>query len=112
MRISTVCSALVLAWLGSVGVARAGEAAGTNAPTDAPTVASTPANNPAIAPPSPAAPPEKVDDAKSAAKAAKLTPIVPSPQNPCEHEALNVRNRCAARSTLGPPCGWRATCSW
>ena len=82
MRTSTVCSALVLAWLGSLGVARAEEAADTNAPTDAPTVVPTPANNPTIAPPSPGAPPEKIEDAKSTAKAAKLTPLVPSPKNP------------------------------
>ena len=78
MRTFTVCSALVLAWLGSLGVARAEEAADTNAPT----VASTPANNPTIAPPSPGAPPEKIEDAKKTAKAAALTPILPSPQNP------------------------------
>ena len=35
MRTSTVCSALVLAWLGSLGVARAEEAADNYAPTDA-----------------------------------------------------------------------------
>jgi membrane-associated phospholipid phosphatase len=35
-----------------------------------------------IAPPGPAAPPQKVDEAKGAAKAAELHPIVPSPQNP------------------------------
>ena len=78
MRTSTVCSALVLAWLGSLGVARAEEAADTNAPTVVPT----PANNPTIAPPSAGAPPEKIEDAKSTAKAAKLTPLVPSPKNP------------------------------
>jgi len=82
MRTSTVCSALVLAWLGSLGVARAEEAADNNAPTVAPTDAPTPADNPAIAPPAPGASPEKVEDAKKTAKAAKLTPIVPSPQNP------------------------------
>jgi membrane-associated phospholipid phosphatase len=78
MRTFTVCSALALAWLGSLGVARAEEAADTNAPTVAPT----PANNPTIAPPSPGAPPEKIEDAKKTAKAAALTPILPSPQNP------------------------------
>jgi membrane-associated phospholipid phosphatase len=82
MRTSTVCSALVLAWLGSLGVARAEEAADNNAPTVAPTDAPTPADNPAIAPPAPGASPEKVEDAKKTAKAAKLTPIVPSPHNP------------------------------
>ena len=81
MRARTaVCSALVLTWVGSVGVARAEESADKDAPTDAPAPAS--ANNPAIAPPSPGAPPEKVEAAKSAAKAATLTPIVPSPKNP------------------------------
>jgi len=38
--------------------------------------------NPPIATPSPDASPEKVEEAKSTAKAAELTPIVPSPQNP------------------------------
>src|SRR5438045_1461414 len=37
---------------------------------------------PVIAPPAPAAPPAKVEEAKGAAKAAELHPIVPSPQNP------------------------------
>ena len=82
MRTPTVCSALVLAWLGSLGVARAEEAADNNAPTVAPADAPTPADNPAIAPPAPGASPEKVEDAKKTAKAAALTPILPSPQNP------------------------------
>jgi membrane-associated phospholipid phosphatase len=83
MRAPTaVCSALVLTWVGSVGVARAETAATEDASKDAPTPALAPANNPAIATPSPGASPEKVEDAKSAAKAAKLTPILPSPQNP------------------------------
>jgi len=38
--------------------------------------------SPPIATPSPDASPEKVEEAKSTAKAAELTPIVPSPQNP------------------------------
>jgi membrane-associated phospholipid phosphatase len=65
---------LGLTWLGSVGVVRAQTALDKDAPT--------PADNPPIAPPSAGAPPEKVEDAKSTAKAAKLTPLVPSPQNP------------------------------
>jgi membrane-associated phospholipid phosphatase len=83
MRAPTaVCFALVLTWVGSVGVARAETADDKGASTDAPTSAPTPANNPAIAPPSPGASPEKVEDAKKTAKAAALTPILPSPQNP------------------------------
>ena len=94
MRAPTaVCSALVLTWVGSIGVARAETAADKNAPTDAPTVAATPADNPPIAPPSPGASPEKVEDAKAAAKAAKLTPIVPSPQNPLR-PAFQLYGRC------------------
>jgi hypothetical protein len=37
-----VCSELVLAWLGSVGVARAEESVAESAPTEAPAVAPTP----------------------------------------------------------------------
>jgi membrane-associated phospholipid phosphatase len=70
---TTVCSALVLLWLGSAGVARAETAANTDAPT--------PSDTPPLAPPSPGAPPEKVEATKSTAKAASLTPLVPSPQN-------------------------------
>jgi membrane-associated phospholipid phosphatase len=74
MRASTtVCSALVLLWLGWAGVARAETAANADV--------STPSDTPPIAPPSPGAP-GKVEDAKSTAKAANLTPIVPSPRNP------------------------------
>jgi membrane-associated phospholipid phosphatase len=72
------CTALVLAWLGPVGVARAQTAADKDAPMAAPASP----DSSAIALPSAGAPPEKVEDAKSTAKAAKLTPIVPSPQNP------------------------------
>jgi hypothetical protein len=69
---------LGLGWLGSVGVVRAQTALDKDAPTAAPT----PADNPPIALPSAGASPEKVEDAKKTAKAAALTPIVPSPQNP------------------------------
>ena len=77
-----VCSALVLAWLGSVGVSRAEESVEKGAPTEARAVAPTPADSPAIALPSAGAAPQKIEDAKSTAGAAKLTPIVPSPKNP------------------------------
>jgi membrane-associated phospholipid phosphatase len=74
-RVATaVCSALVLTWVGSLGLARAEATAGEAAPTSAAT--------PTIAAPSPDAQPQKVDDAKKTAKAAALTPIVPSPRNP------------------------------
>ena len=39
-------------------------------------------NAPRIAPPSPEAPPQEVEQAKSTAQKAALTPIVPSPKNP------------------------------
>jgi membrane-associated phospholipid phosphatase len=42
-----------------------------------------------IAPPAPQAPPQKVEDAKTTAKAAELTPIVPSPKNPL-HPAFQL----------------------
>ena len=71
---SAVCSALVLTWVGSVDLARAEATAGETAPNSAAA--------PNIATPSPDAQPQKVDDAKKTAKAAALTPIVPSPRNP------------------------------
>jgi membrane-associated phospholipid phosphatase len=64
--------ALVGAWLGSIGLARAGVDP-TRQPQGQP---------PPIAPPSPEASPKKVNEAKKTAKAAALTPIVPSPANP------------------------------
>jgi membrane-associated phospholipid phosphatase len=88
MRVPTfVCSALVLAWVGSAGVSRAETA--TAAPDDVPNGPPTRADNPPIAPPSPGAPPQKVEDAKKTAKAAELTPIVPSPKNPL-HPAFQL----------------------
>jgi membrane-associated phospholipid phosphatase len=42
-----------------------------------------------IAPPEPQAPPKAVEDAKQTAKAAELTPIVPSPENP-RHPAFQL----------------------
>ena len=76
-----VCSALVLACVGSAGVARAETAAAEDAQTRA--------DSPSIAPPSLDAPPQKVEDAKNTAKAAALTPIVPSPHNPL-HPAFQL----------------------
>jgi len=81
MRALTICSALVLAWVGSFGVARAETAAAKDAPR--------PAESAPIAPPSPEAPPPKVEEAKAAAKTAALTPIVPSPGNPL-HPAFQL----------------------
>jgi membrane-associated phospholipid phosphatase len=80
-----LCCALVLAWTGSNSVARAQ----TVPLPDVTGNSTTPADKPAVAPPSLAAPPEKVDDAKKTAKAAALTPIVPSPQNPL-HPAFQL----------------------
>src|SRR5450631_2879087 len=75
---TVVCSALVIAWVGSVGIARAEAPTVQDAPNDAPTSAANPS---VIAPPSPEAPPQKVEDAKRTAKAAALPAIVPSPKN-------------------------------
>jgi membrane-associated phospholipid phosphatase len=61
-----IFSALVLAWAGSAGVARAQTAAAEDAPARA--------DNPPIAAPG--------DDAGRAAKPPKLTPLVPSPNKP------------------------------
>jgi membrane-associated phospholipid phosphatase len=73
---AAICFLGALAALGPVGVARAQ----TN-PT--PPVQRTPdPNAPRIAPPSPEASPQEVEQAKSTAKKAAPTPIVPSPQNP------------------------------
>jgi membrane-associated phospholipid phosphatase len=73
---TAACTALVLAWAGGGGVARA---EGATAPADGPT----------IAPPSPQASPAKVEEAEATAKAAELTPIVPSPENPL-HPAFQL----------------------
>jgi membrane-associated phospholipid phosphatase len=75
-----------MAWVGSVGIARAETPTVKDGPKDAPTLANNP---PPIAPPSPEAPPQKVEDAKKTAKAAALTPIVPSPKNPL-HPAFQL----------------------
>jgi len=63
-----------LTWVGPVGAARAEAIAAEDAPktVDAPTIAT----------PSLDAPPMKVDAAEKTAKAAALTPILPSPRNP------------------------------
>ncbi|MEA2700725.1 MAG: hypothetical protein QOI66_4996 [Myxococcales bacterium] len=84
MRCPTVIAfalVLVLAYSGSVGVARAETAPANDAPTRA--------NAPPIAAPLPDASPQKVQDAKETAKAAELTPLVPSPQNPL-HPAFQL----------------------
>ena len=88
MRTDTaVLSALILASLGWAGVARANaaetaDAGEVPAARGSPARATTPPAKPPIAPPSPEASPKQVEDAQSTAKAAELTPIVPSPQNP------------------------------
>ena len=69
-----ICTALLLTWFGSPGLAR-GETA-----TDA--AVPTPADAQTIAKPSPDASAEGVHAAEQTAKAAALTPIVPSPTNP------------------------------
>lgn len=75
------CSALILAWAGSVGVARAEAGEPKAAPPRA--------DAPPIAPPSSQASPQKVEEAEATAKAAELTPIVPSPENPL-HPAFQL----------------------
>jgi membrane-associated phospholipid phosphatase len=72
--LTAFCTALLLIWVVSVGVTRAEGTAGEEAPKST--------DDSTIATPSPDALPQKVDAAKSAAKAAALTPIVPSPRNP------------------------------
>jgi membrane-associated phospholipid phosphatase len=75
MRSLTVIgTSLVLLSLGFVGLARAESKVGGVDPTSA--------ADPSIATPSPDAPPQKVDAAEKTAKAAALTPILPSPRNP------------------------------
>jgi membrane-associated phospholipid phosphatase len=69
-----ICTALVLTWIGSVGLARAETTTDEAAPK--------PADDLSIATPSPDAQPQKVDAAEKTAKAAALTPIIPSPRNP------------------------------
>ena len=78
---NALLAVLVLIGVGWSGLGRA-EAAGTG--TQPPRQA-----EPVMATPSPQASPEKVEDAKSTAKAAELTPIVPSPQNPL-HPAFQL----------------------
>ena len=73
LSLSASCTALVLTWVGSIGLARAEGTTGEAAP---------PAKDPTIATPSPEVSPQKVDAAKETAKAAALTPILPSPRNP------------------------------
>jgi membrane-associated phospholipid phosphatase len=65
--------------------------ADTGATPDAPPGAGTgsdvgvaPGDKPTIAPPAPEASPEKVEDAKKVADKAKLTPIIPNPNNPTQ----------------------------
>ena len=90
---TAACSALVLAWVGCAGVARAdtaGTAAGETPPAKGrPARTTPPPVATPIATPSPEASPQKVEEAKSTAKAAELTPIVPSPRNPL-HPAFQL----------------------
>jgi membrane-associated phospholipid phosphatase len=74
----TFILSLMSALAGSIGDARA-QTAGNETPQPGP---SPDVTAPTIAPPLPGASPEKVEEAKAAAKTAKLTPIVPSRQNP------------------------------
>jgi membrane-associated phospholipid phosphatase len=69
-----ICTVLALTWVGPTVAARAETITAEGAPKSA--------DPPTIAAPSPGAQPQKVDDAKKTAKAAALTPIVPSPRNP------------------------------
>ena len=72
--LTAICTALLLIWVASVGVTRAEGTAGEEAPKSV--------DDSTIATPSPDALPQKVDAAEKTAKAAALTPIVPSPRNP------------------------------
>jgi membrane-associated phospholipid phosphatase len=71
---ATICIVLALTWVGPTVTARAEAITSEDAPKSA--------DPPTIAAPAPDAQPQKVDDAKKTAKAAALTPIVPSPRNP------------------------------
>ena len=75
---AAVCFALVLALVASTGDV----AAQTAAPKPAGPPPPADPNAPLIAPPSPTASPQKVEEAKSTAQTAELTPIVPSPRDP------------------------------
>jgi membrane-associated phospholipid phosphatase len=102
---TAACAALVLAWVMGAGVARADaadagadmtasaadarEAARAPVAKEPPALATTTPAEPPIATPSPEASPQKVEDAKSTAKAAELHPIVPSPRNPL-HPAFQL----------------------
>jgi membrane-associated phospholipid phosphatase len=81
MRATAACSALVLALAGCAVVPRAEPSVVSEGPARA--------SEPDIAPPSPQASPQKVEEARSTAKAAELTPIVPSPRNPL-HPAFQL----------------------
>jgi membrane-associated phospholipid phosphatase len=82
MRTPTAASAaLVLAWVACSSVAQAATTTAKDAPPRP--------ESPAIAPPSPQATPQEVEDVKSTAKAAELTPIIPSPRNPL-HPAFQL----------------------
>ena len=72
--LTAICTSLVFTLIGFAGLARAETTPGEVVPV--------PAADPAIATPLPDAPPEKVDAAEKTAKAAALTPILPSPRNP------------------------------
>jgi membrane-associated phospholipid phosphatase len=72
-----VLAALVVACAGWAGPARA-EAGAPPATSDPPEREA----SPPIATPAPGASPQKVEEARSTATAAELTPILPSPQNP------------------------------
>jgi membrane-associated phospholipid phosphatase len=68
-----ICTILVLTWVGPTVAARAEAISAEGAPKSA---------DPPTAALSPGAQPQKVDGARKTAKAADLTPIVPSPRNP------------------------------
>src|SRR5664279_3065240 len=67
--LTAICTALLLIWGLSVGVARAEGATGDGAPKSA--------DDSPIAPASPGASVQDVDETKKTAKAAALTPILP-----------------------------------
>ena len=71
---SAIYAVMVLTWVGPTVAARAEAITAEEAPKSA--------DPPTIAAPSPGAQPQEVNDAKKNAKAAALTPIVPSPRNP------------------------------
>ena len=77
-----ICSLVVAGFLAGLLGPSAAARAQNAPPQQAPAQPAPDPNAPRIAPPAPEAPPQEVEQAKTTAKKAALTPIVPSPKNP------------------------------